>query len=466
MKLTFKLFSIFFILNACAVCFAAPEPTARLYNYSVKKNVYLAEKLAKGKTITYCAYLSEDGLKMTSREDFEDYVKLVFKLWTAYPASLIRAAGREKEFAPVLKMLETGPKLKRLENCDFSQYPKKYFKYLNPKPGSFSAERADISFFYENVFFAKMNGLEKIPPHYTYSPAPRVVIPARFNASYSTSHFDAEAFRDIRGSIIETPGGDYAAIAAALKRLETFLRQSRDASQSLLYALLHETGHAIGLADQLKSALDNADIFYGTVKPRKSVMDNYTTSQTCDDADGVIMLFDDALGIKRKDFKSLCEDGVKFDEGKECFEGEKTNAYDSGCNSMSRTYFSDTKDTGVYRFESSVYVNTGSKESRKIIESNFDIKAMPKNLGGFMKKKGKMRVLDLNDPENRVPVGEYTAVITLGPMAMHKQVLTEQYDNNGNLLYYTLKIYKEGQLVKTKTKIFGDKKAEIKFPQD
>lgn len=456
------LYKIFTVLSLCFFAAAVnAEPTARLYNYNIKKNVYLAEKLASGKPVSYCSYVSEDGLKAISKADFEDYIKLVFKIWTAYPAKVIRQAGREKEFGPVLEKLETALNLTLLENCDFSKYPQKYLKYLNPLPKVVSAPAADVSFFYEDVFFAKMNSLDKIPPHYTFNPVPHIVIPTRFADVYSNS----KKFSQLKNDILQTPNYEYAKMAALLDELESFINNFRASQKNLFYAMLHETGHAIGLADQLKSSLDNADIIYSTVNPRTSIMDNWTQTLTCDDVDGIIMLFDDALKIKRTDFESFCKDGIKFSEGKESFEGEKTNAYNSGCNSMSRTYSGDTKDTGVYFFKSSTYVSTESKESRKAIEENFDQKAMPKKLGGFQRLSGNMRIVDFNNPENRVPVGTHEAVITLGPMALHKQVLTEEYDNNGNLLYYTLEIYKEGKLVKKKTKVFSKETPEIKLPK-
>lgn len=457
-----SLYKIFIVLSLCF--FAASvnaEPTARVYNYNIKKNVYLAEKLASGEPILYCSYVSEDGLKIISKEDFEDYIKLVFKIWTAYPAKVIRQSGREKEFGPVLEKLETAPNLIALKNCDFSKYPKKYLTHLNPVPEVISAPGADISFFYEDVFFAKIHSLDKIPPHYSFNPVPHIVIPTRFADIYSKS----KKLSQLKNDILQTPNHEYVKMAALLDELESFIKNFRGSYKNILYAMLHETGHSIGLADQLESSLDNADVIYSTVNPRKSIMDNWTQTLTCDDVDGIIMLFDDALKIKRTDFGSFCKDGIRFSEGKESFEGEKTNTYNPGYNSMSRTYSGDTKDTGVYYFESSTYVNTESKESRKLIEENFDQKAMPKNLGGFQKLSGNMRIVDFNNPENRVPIGRHEAVITLGPMAFHKQVLIEEYDNNGNILYYTLEIYKEGKLVKKKSKVFSKEKPEMKLPK-
>lgn len=454
------LYKIFTVLSLCFFAVAVnAKPAARLYTYNINKNVYLAEKLASGKSISYCSYVSEDGLKAISKADFEDYIKLVFRIWTAYPAKVIRQSGREKEFATVLEKLEMAPNLTLLENCDFSKYPEKYLKYLNPLPGVISAPAADISFFYEDVFFSKMNYLDKMPPHYTFNPAPHIVIPTRFIDVYSNS----KKFSQLKNDILQTPNYEYTKMAALLDELESFINNFMPPKKNLFYAMLHETGHSIGLADQLKSA-DNADIIYSTVNPRISIMDNLTQTLKCDDVDGIIMLFDDALKIKR-DFESFCKDGIRFSEGKESFEGEKTNAYNSGYNYMSRTYSSDTKDTGVYFFKSRTYINMEAKEGRKLINKNFDQKAMPKKLGGLQRVSGNMRIVDFNNSENRVPVGTHKAIITFGPRNLHEQVLIEEYDNNGNLLYYTLEIYKEGKLVKKKTKVLSKENPEIKLPK-
>ena len=455
MKKTFGFILAFLLFSPASVFCAAP--TARLYTYNANRSSFLAEKLAAGRPVTYCVYISEAGQHVTDRQDFEDYVKLAFKLWLAYPAKAIRDAGREEEFYPVLNALEREPNLVLLPECDISPYPQKYLNLLVPRPSD-GVQTADVSFFFEDTFFAKMNGVDKIAPHYTFTPVPRVVIPTRFDKNHSNPNTlkngtDLSArFVDLRNRILAAPNSDFEEMSRLLPELDALLEKFGDNQKSLFYSLLHEIGHSIGLADQRSSSLDNSDIIYATVQPRTSAMDNWTTRLTCDDADGMILLFDDALHISRTDFSSLCNDGIKFSDGKESFKGEKKNQYRSQNEEMERTYYEDTKDTGVYLFEKNNYVNTSSQEESAAVLDLFDRSQMPKGEGGYQYQKGLMKIVDFNDPENqRVPIGKHVSRITLGPLSMHRQVLTEEYDQDGNLLYYTLEIYKYDKLIKTKT---------------
>lgn len=441
------------LANASVFCAA---PTARVYTYNTSKNVYLAQKLANNQPITYCVYVSEAGKRISDVADFDQYVKLAFKLWTAYPAQAIRAAGREGEFYPVLQALEKEPNLVRLPECDFSKYPREYLQFLDTPPSG-TAQAADISFFFEDSFFARMNGREKIAPHYTFKPVPRVVIPTRFNKNHSNANTlgdnapKAAGFIAWRKRMLATPNYDFAETGKRFAELNALWKEFGDNQKSLFYSLLHETGHAVGLADQRASSLDNSDILYGTVEPRASVMDNWTTRLTCDDADGVIMLFDDALNVKRTDFNSLCKDGIQFSEGKESFKGEKKNQYRTRNEEMVRTYYEHTKDTGVYLFEKSDYISLATAEESENLLELFDRTKMPTDAGGYQHQKGLMKIVDLNDSENRVPVGKYVSTLTLGPMAMHRQILTEEYDNDGKLLSYTLEIYSYDTLLEKRT---------------
>lgn len=450
-----QLLAVSVLLLLCHTFSFAGAPTARVYSYNSNKTAYLAEKLAKNQPITYCVYISKAGEQIINKQDFQTAVKALFKLWTAYPALQIRAAGRAEEFAPVLQALEKEPKLIPLENCDFSKYPAKYQQYLDPKPAP-AAYGADISFFLEDSFFAKLEGYEKIGPHYTFRPAPRIVIPTSFYQTRPSGQtledeVFAAQFTHLRQRIANTPNADSAAMADLIRSFNIMLKNGGE--RNLMFALIHEIGHSIGLADQRRNSLDNADILYSTMKPRLSIMDNWTRFLTCDDADGMIMLFDDALGVVREDFASLCDDGIKFSKGMESFTGQKTSYTHNSGAEVTRTFYEHTKDTGVYLMQRSVYVSLESKEESEEILDLFERSQMPKDQGGYQQQRGSMRITDFNNPEEkRVPVGKHITQLTLGLDEMHKQVLTEQYDQDGNLLFYTLEIYNEDHhLVSKKT---------------
>nr|QGT50676.1 hypothetical protein Elusimicrob1349_1460 [uncultured Elusimicrobia bacterium] len=438
-----KLIALAFALITAAG--AAAEPMARLVSYNVNRPRYMAPKLAKGETVTYCTYLSESGRHVTNPEDFDKTVRLAIKLWTVYPAYLIRQAGREKEFAPVLKALAQTPRLTRLPACDFSRFGKEHLKVLNPPPAKTSVQTADVSYFFEDVFFAKLNNLEKIPSYFTLNPIPHVLITsqARQNHAFAATWEDNPAgksarFNALREQILNTPNADYQTMDKLLEDLSALLKDFGYSYRTLLYTVLHETGHAVGLADQHKWI--NNDQLYTTVDTRKSVMDYSTTFLTCDDADGVITLIDDALGIKRN-FDSLCQDGISFSGGKESFKGTKTSTTQTKDLFSSYTYQEDTNETGILDWEEKLYVHL-AEDSAKYINKLFDLSLMPEKWGGYQTAKGKLKFVDMEDAsKGKYPIGEHFTRLTIGPGTLYKQTLVEHYDNAGNLLDYTLTIY-------------------------
>lgn len=227
----------------------------------------------------------------------------------------------------------------------------------------------------------------------------------------------------------------------ALKNLEDFNRKDKNKIFSLFHILTHEIGHPISLSYQYPKALDSMDKIYGTIEPRRSLMDSVGT------LDGMVLLFDDALGIRRKNFNSLCNNDIKFSYGKESFKGKKVCTYDD---TYSMTYNENTKDTGIYEYELSNYVSTYSKEESELIDKSFDFSKMSKNTGGYQTSMGNMWILDFDDSEKRISIGIHKTILTLRAGATHKQILTEEFNNAGKLLRYTLEIYYNGNLIETK----------------
>lgn len=437
-----KLLFLPLLLVASSLC---AEPMARLISYNANRPRYLAPKLARGENISYCTYLSETGKQVTDPEDFDKTVRLAVKLWTVYPAYLIRKAGREQEFAPVLKALEQTPLLNKLPACDFSAFGKKNQSVLNPPPAKKPQTRADVSFFFEDIFFAKLHKMDKISSYFTLNPIPHVLITNQVRQNHAKPETwgakqqqKTALFNDLRERILNTPASRHETMAELLEELTLLLHGFGYSNTSLLYTVLHETGHAVGLADQHKWI--NNDKIYTTLSPRQSVMDYATTFLTCDDADGVITLFDDALGIKRS-FKSLCGDEISFDDGKEWFEGDKKMETNTRDYRTVRTYHSDTKNTGIYDWEERLYVNL-NEDNAKEINEHFDLSLMKDKWGGFQTSKGQLKFIDLEDTsKGSYAIGEHYTRLTIGPGTLYKQVLREHYDNEGNLLDYTLEIY-------------------------
>lgn len=437
------LLGLAFLLSAGAVS-AAPEGQA--ISYAGNKSRFLSPKLATDRTITYCTYLGRSGTRTTDETDFEKNILLALKLWRAYPAYLIRQQGREKEFAPVLKALERPARLTRLAACSFEAFDKKYQYLLDPQPlENFNGQEADISFFFEDSYFSKAYGENTNASYFSIKPVPHVLIGSHVTQNHAKSTTwpnnpvaHAEKFNMLRERILQTPLSNPVQMKQLIEELMELLTEFGSSQRSLFYTLLHETGHAMGLADQHKWI--NSDKIRRTIDLRDSVMDYQHTFLTCDDADGIVTLFDDALGIRRK-FKSLCNDGISFIDGAEDFTGDKKTSTRRREIESHYIYHEDTRTTGVYEWEEVLFVDL-SEDSAKYIDEHFDRSLLKEEWGGYQRSKGTLKLYDLQDTaKGSYPIGEYYIRLTIGPGPLYKQTLLKHYDNQGNLLDYTLEIY-------------------------
>lgn len=453
--ISFFLFALFIF----TAYLAQARPVAPLMGYKQDMDSFLTSKLVNNEPITYCIYLGKPALEFTNPQDFDDTFKLAVKLWMVHTSQLIRLTGQEKGMAPVLAVLEKDPNLQLLPECDFSRYPAESLKFLDFPPSGKKVPTADLSVFVEDSFFSHLRGEKELEAFFSYQSHPYIVIPAsyyRVNPSNIKMFGDkAQQFISLRKQILATPNHDVKQINTLLIELMKVLYESVDYNpHSILYVLQHELGHAFGLADQRASA-DNGDLIHGTINPRSGIMDNFTTYLTCDDADGIVLLLHEALNLHHERFSSLCRDGIKFSGGKEELSAPKKRVIRAGANKRARTYYPQTATDGVYLLEDSKYVSTYTDEDTKKIYYLFDFSRMPKGVGGFQSQKGHMKMLDVNNnPEKRVPVGEHVSQLTLGAGPAHKQILKEKYDDNGQLLSYTLEIYDEEVLTETRTKTF------------
>lgn len=81
--------------------------------------------------------------------------------------------------------------------------------------------------------------------------------------------------------------------------------------------ILHELGHAFGLADRYLGAIHDGSYIYTSLALRPSVMMDYSTISdkiTCDDVDGFITSID-RIRDKKRTFKSFCNDDIVLVNG-------------------------------------------------------------------------------------------------------------------------------------------------------
>lgn len=452
-----KNIALIFIFLLIGNAFLMAMPYAQLYTYPTNKPSFLAPKLAGNSPITYCVYIGEAVQQKISVEDMDHFIHLAFKLWTAYPANAIRQSGRSEELAVELEILERDPNLQRLPVCDFSAFPKEKRDKLPLALRHAGVPRADLSFFVDDALFAETTERGIVSPYFTFRPIPHIVIPERkTEALMPTVALQRENKEDgmvqlfkLQKEFIATPNADAEKVKILLEKMEDLNGKLR-MMYSLPHLLTHEIGHAIGLADQTVSA-DNEDLIYGSIRPRRSIMDNGTTFLTCDDADGIVLMLGREKGARHEDYASLCpKDSTHYSDGKEVFTGTRTREFSSRNGSSIRTYYEDTRKTGIYFKEESLYIDLEDPARVQRLYEQLDRQAMPRKGTGYQHYEGKMKMIDMeNDPDTVVRVGTHIIRITLGAGAPYKQLVTEEYDDEGNLLSSKREIFKEGVLVKT-----------------
>lgn len=208
---------------------------------------YLLNSILAGKPLYVwvdLGYLSEE-----KRPEYEKLIAAEYARWFAYPAQLIRKAGREEEFADVLPVLDRGIDVQFVQE----------------------ESKADIGFY---IFSAKRVGeICREPAIGCYikrdNEMPRIFVPSN-----------------------------------------QFIPQTLSfGKRSARYIALHEIGHSLGLSDQYKQSRNkNTHMIYSTQETPKSVM-NRNVRLTCDDADGMINLIDISRGSSRGGefgWRSLC----------------------------------------------------------------------------------------------------------------------------------------------------------------
>lgn len=180
-------------------------------------------------------------------------------------------------------------------------------------------------------------------------------------------------------------------------------------------------------------------------------MDNAFTFLTCDDADGIVLMLGRESGIRHKDYATLCpKDPTHYSDGKEIFTGTKKREFASRNGYTVRTYYEDTRETGIYFKEESLYIDLEDPDRVQRLYQQLDRRSMPRKGAGYQHYEGKMKMIDMeNNPDTVVYVGTHTIRITLGAGAPYEQKVTEEYDDEGNLLSSKREIFKEGLLVKT-----------------
>lgn len=260
---------IFGLLTALCygVCAYGAAPWGAMADYDLKfENLpvnsnfsggyrYLLPQIIAGKPVR--VFLSVPADTEDNLAEYQESIRQNYNQWFESTAQIIRATGREAEFADVLPLLDKGIKVEFLQD----------------------KEQVDIRFYV--VPFAYIGG----------------ICGAMAGGCYKRLQQD--------GEIPEI----------FLPQDQVLLKLLSAGKLSSAQVGLHEIGHSLGLSDQYEKAKDkDTPRRYSSARPAESVM-NRDKNLSCDDADGIVNLIDIARGTARggdKGWKSLCANSKEY----------------------------------------------------------------------------------------------------------------------------------------------------------
>lgn len=134
-------------LSAQALIYSHTEETSFL-----SKSRFLAQTLLQKNEITYCVAAPENAPSALPAD------QAALREWTHGLAVRIRAAGREKEMADILKILDKPLTLTRLPACDLTGHPvlKEVHPSFNPE-----GQKADLTLILSSPYCSQITGAEK-----------------------------------------------------------------------------------------------------------------------------------------------------------------------------------------------------------------------------------------------------------------------------------------------------------------
>jgi hypothetical protein len=461
-----RLIFITFTLLLLALHIHAAAPMAHLVDAEAAPIKNITEKIAFNKPITYCIYAADNSPENISA--YIRYIKLAFAAWTESIAYEIKAHNREKGFKDVYNILSQRVELNKLDNCNMLAFKDldegKLLEYLEgPEPVSF--ETADISFIIDEKFlteFSKFKAREKNTvfhgvdedeieewhriSFYIRSPIPFIAINPG-NAKIDPAKF--ETFERLV-DIITKPEGEKSEIEKdneSYRWWEVYDILAPIDYHTIPTTIMHELGHAFGLADQYESGLDNADVFYATVEPRNGIMGslNYLS---CDDIDGMITRVDRVRGTKRR-FNSFCGDNIKFVNGRESLRpstpgsvSSKVRSYESKYG-VKREITVNRKDSreNIFHDRQEHTVNLPQEAQRLVDKFGFDLSYFPQNVKLTIIHDGKYK----SEGDKIPPVGRWSNLLIQDDN--NYQEVVNVFDEPGKKKSSTLAIISNGKKI-------------------
>ena len=380
------------------------EPAAK----KTENTKFIAYKLFRGEPVNICVYVATKDRKKFSAAQLAAETKSALDAWTAGAAEMIKQAGREDEFSDFIN--DAAARKINIKECSVGQKGEEksvgrdFVTNINPDGGNYDLvvlidskkcrSGGGVSFTSQEPFnHVCLNGEEgsKI-------------------ASYSWK--DKKILKYYIENKGKTPFG---------MKVPFF--------EGWSITLSHETGHAIGLADQYKEGLWNADLYYASLKPRESLMSCDSSVLTCDDLDGIITL-DDRVNKRERTFDSLCRDGSAFKNGKPVIfktvikpalvPGEKKAKW-------ATVITPEQMEKGEGTFNDRWYSSI-RKYKKELAKQGFDVSFFDKNEGGVVTEEYKDTELDA-DGRRRI----YVFTLALQSENKIQEVIVREIGNFGKV---------------------------------
>ncbi len=298
---------------------AAAAPYSHLEDLHPEgKSLYLVNRLLGSRTISYCVEMPEEETRFLDRAQARAMIEVALREWTHGIALRIAAAGRADEFKDILPVLDEPLRLVAQSQCNKAALPLWADFYVSAP----SAPQVDLMFVFSTNYCGETNA------HYTSYYAingqePFICSLRRYENPVRTpaeqDYFppvgdienQAELQRQGASVFAQAKAGKYD--GALQKKLWTINYIFNYDDATYFSVLVHEIGHAFGLADEY---LEKRVGEYKSRQPGEGIMRRIYQEIGCDEIDGMITLIDRARGTQRN-FKSFCPERGLIADGKE-----------------------------------------------------------------------------------------------------------------------------------------------------
>lgn len=294
---------------------AGAAPSGHLPEVTAQPSRFLIDRVAKGAPASFCVYMPAKEWFL-SKADFSLHVRAALNEWTKGTAQRIRAAGRAKEFKDILPLLEKA-RFQELPACNLSKHPKaeEFFKDASSGPHADIAIIASPRYCAEGLYkftsFFMLNFRSASPFIGIADTLPSLVDDVSYGVrSVCRTPQDLQTVLNAAAVLNRAAEG-----SATWKDRQDLWKINRCFSYdgpTLYTTLVHELGHAFGLADEYGGG--NADPLFSSVETQDGIMKYAYDVPGCSETDAVITLLDRALNKKRT-FTSFCQNGVVFKNG-------------------------------------------------------------------------------------------------------------------------------------------------------